>query len=141
MANIGHTGNRATKRMLYIARALALIWASWWTFFGLVSGAGEGLIGILANAPNALPGLVFLASAAIAWRWDAIGGVVLILEGLLVLIGYPVITHGRFPLSTIVPVLLTIALPPLVAGFLFLASWRKSRTGGLANRHPGSPVS
>ncbi len=72
MADIDFTGDRATKWIRYMARSLALIWAGWWTFFALVSGAGEGLKGLLANAPNALPGLVFLVSAAIAWRWEAI---------------------------------------------------------------------
>jgi len=113
--------------MRYIARALALIWAAWWAFFGLACGLGEGMspAGVLLHA--ALPGLVFLVSAAIAWRWEAVGGVVLVLEGLLVLIAHPMMTSNRFPLSTILFVPLTMALPPLAAGFLFIASWRKSK--------------
>ena len=65
-----------TRCMRQIARGLALIWACWWFFFGLVSGAGKGFKGILANAPNALPGLVFLVSVAIAWHREAAGGIV-----------------------------------------------------------------
>lgn len=128
MADVNRTSKRSAKWMCYIARALALIWACWWTFFGLVSGAGEGLKGLLANAPNALPGLVFLASVAIAWRWVVIGGIVLVLEGLFIFIAYPVMVHSRFPLSTIIFVLLTMGLSPLVAGFLFLISRWKSGT-------------
>ena len=128
MKEIDYTGDRVARWMRYVARALALIWAGWWTFFGLACGLGEGMspAGVLLHA--ALPGLIFLVSAAIAWRWEAIGGIVLVLEGLLVFIAYPVMTYSRFPLSTIVFVLLTMALPPLAAGFLFLASWQKSRT-------------
>ncbi|MCK4261744.1 hypothetical protein KAX00_01415 [bacterium] len=123
MANIDYTGNRATKWMRYIARALALIWAVWWTFFALVSGAGEGLRGLLANAPNALPELVFLVSVAIAWRWEAVGGIMLLLCALG--------TFFFFHIGRHLFMHLTFVLPPVVAGFLFLASWRKSRTLGM----------
>ena len=46
-------------------RTVALIWAVLWFFFALVSGAGPGLTGVLTNAPNALPELVFLVAVAI----------------------------------------------------------------------------
>ncbi len=29
--------------MRHVARSIALIWAGWWTYFGLASGADEGL--------------------------------------------------------------------------------------------------
>jgi hypothetical protein len=119
------------ERMRYLARALALLWAGWWVFFGLASGIGEGGTPAYVLLHTAVPGLVFLISAIVAWRWEAVGGVILMLEGVLVLIGYPIV-FGRFPLTTIVFVLLTMALPPLVAGFLFLADWRRLRTSGAA---------
>ena len=128
MATMQQPSDTTTTWMRGIARGLALIWAAWWTIFGLLSGAGEGVRGLLANAPNALPGLAFLVSAAVAWKWEAVGGGLLILEGVIVLVAYPMMTHGRFPLSTITLVLLTMALPPLVAGILFLAHRR--RAGG-----------
>ena len=119
MAIINDTGKVTTKWMRYIAVGLALIWAVCWTFFGLVSGAGEGLKGVLTNIPNTLPGLVFLVSTAIAWRWEAIGGVALLMCGLFALFFFHI---GKNPF-----LLLTMVLPPLVAGFLFLVSWWKSR--------------
>ncbi len=119
MAVIKGAGSRTTKWMRYIARVLVLIWAGWWAFFGLVSGAGEGLRGVLTNAPNALPGLVFLVSTAIVWRWEAIGGVALLICGLFALF--------FFHIGKNLFLLLTTVLPPLVAGFLFLVSWWKSR--------------
>ena len=67
MADVNRTGKWSAKWICYVARALAVSWAGWWTFFGLVLGAGGGWKGLLANAPNALPGLVFLASVAMAW--------------------------------------------------------------------------
>ena len=120
MAVIKEAGNRTTNWMRYIARVLALIWAGWWTFFGLVSGAGEGLRGVLTNAPNTLPGLVFLICTAIAWRWEAIGGVALLMCGL--------VTLFFFHIGKNLFLLLTAVLPPLAAGFLFLVSWWEART-------------
>lgn len=119
-------GDYATKWLRYSALILALIWAGWWTFFGLASGIGEGSkpVGVLLH--TAAPGLIFLASAVIAWRWERIGAIVLLVEGALILIGYPLLFR-RFPLSTILFVLLTMALPPLVAGCLLLADWQKSK--------------
>ena len=112
------------KWMCYIARAVALIWAGWWIYFGVASAIFErfNLLGILIYATK--PGLIFLVSAIIAWRWQVIGSIVLMLEGFLILIVYPVM-YRHLSLSTIIFTLLTLALPPLTAGFLFLVSWRK----------------
>lgn len=120
------------KWMLRIARCLALVWASVIALFGLVSGATRpGLIGILMNAPNALPGVGFLICVALAWRWEALGGAILVVEGLLV---FPIFMSFGRPPSMILPVMLALGLPPLLAGWLFIASWRRSRTVG----HPAS---
>ncbi|MFC1907985.1 hypothetical protein ACFLWD_02785 [Chloroflexota bacterium] len=131
ITNINYTDTRLTKWIHYIALALAVIWASWWIFFGLASSFVEelNLAGVLVHTTS--PGLVFLVSTVIAWRWKAIGGIMLILEGLFLLIAYPVVMHNSFPSSTVVFMLLTMALPPLLAGPLFLISWRKSKTSGI----------
>ena len=69
----------------------------------------------------ALPGLVFLASALVAWRWEPLGGALLLVEGMFVLVAYPFIAYRHFSASTILFVLVTMALPPLMAGgFLYL---------------------
>ena len=100
-----------------LGRGLALVWAGWWTAFGLGSGIGEGQdwLGVLLHM--IVPGLIFLASAIVAWRREAPGGVLLIAEGLLSLFYYP---FARTPLG-----LATLALPPIVAGGLFLWDWRR----------------
>ena len=63
----------AVKFMRYTARVIALLWAGWWTFFGLASGIGEGLdiLGTLIH--TAMPGLFFLFIAIIPWRWERWG--------------------------------------------------------------------
>jgi hypothetical protein len=127
-------GDRPAKWMRYIARGLALIYAILPT---LVVGA------ILFDpiAPTNIPPrtwddlltLLFVAlvlllvwgGAAIPWRWERAGGVVLRLEGLLVSIWTLVMYRGYLEAMVFAPI---VALPPVVAGALFLASWWKSRT-------------
>ena len=125
-----HATEPTIRRMRNIGRSVALVWAGLIALFGLVSGATRpGLIGILMNSPNALPGVGFLICVALAWRWEALGGAVLLAEGLLV---FPIFMSFGRPLSLIWPVMLALALPPLVAGLLFVGSWRKSRALGTA---------
>jgi len=113
------------KFLRYFARTLALLWALLWTLFGLASGFGEGenLTGILIH--TAMPGLVFLISALAAWKWEFMGGILLMLEGTAVMIAYPMMAR-HFPISTIIFVLLTMAFPPLIAGFLLLLARRRN---------------
>lgn len=108
------------------ARGVALLWAGFWVFFGLASGIGEGLdwVGVLIH--TAVPGLIFLALALLAWYREEIGGALLVIVGLVVLVWYPIDTADTFRLSTIVMVLLTMALPPLLAGGVCLACWRRT---------------
>lgn len=126
MASLSHPQEQTTKWFRYSARTLGLLWTGWWTFFGLASGLGEGLDPVGVVVHTTMPGLIFLVTVIVAWRWEAIGSILLILEGVLVALAYPVMTSGRMPVATIVFVLLTMALPPLVSGVLWLASWRRS---------------
>ena len=119
-----YSWRRKTNWMRHVAGALVLVWAGFWLFFGLASGIAEGLSrgGVLVH--TTFPGLIFLASAVVAWRTQVIGAALLLMEGLAVLIAYPIMTYHQFRFSTIVFVILTMSLPPLVAGLLFIASWR-----------------
>lgn len=108
-----------------ILRIVALIWAGWWAFFAWATVANQGFT-LTRIVVATLFCLIFLGSVAIAWRREAIGGFLLLLEGLLVLIVYTA-RFGHLPFSTVVFVLLTMAVPPMVAGLLFLASWQASR--------------
>jgi len=126
---------KSVNLMRWIARIIALLWAGFWTFFGIASGLGEGLDPAGVFMHTLLPGLIFLGSAFIPWRWQLWGGIVLILEGLVVLIGYPIMAHGRFELNMIISMLLTMALPPLISGILFVFVSQKRRSGTI----PTSP--
>jgi hypothetical protein len=112
----------AERWMLYSARFLVLAWALFWIWFGLASGVGEGLnaTGVLIH--GALPGLIFLTLALLAWRWHHVGAFLLVAASLAIAVGYPILAQ-RFPASTILLVVLTMAVPPFVAGLLF---WREA---------------
>jgi len=94
---------------------LAVCWAAWWTFFGLASGLGEGG-GISATLLHtAVPGGLFAALCLVAWRYERAGGVLLVLAGILSAVAFRVrLTQEAWFL------LLTLVLPPVVAGVLLL---------------------
>jgi hypothetical protein len=104
-----------------ILRTLAILAgasnALFWIAFGVVTalweqrGAGEFLLHILA------PGLLYVALVLLA-LWKPRPG------------GYPAV-YGHAPVSLTVLVFIAMALPPLVAGGLFLAYHRSLRRGAI----------
>lgn len=101
------------KRLRYIARGILILIALTWFTFALLSGAGEGAAGISANVPNALPWLVLFALVGIAWKWEHIGGLLIIAAGLFSIFFF------REPL-----VFFAISVPLIFLGGLFVALWR-----------------
>ncbi len=119
--------NEKARRWLQtIARLVALLWAGWWVFFGVASGIGEGLDPLGVVIHTAVPGLIFLALAILAWLRAGVGGALLVITGLLILVIYPIMAHGSLSLVTILITVALLALPPLVAGALCLACWRQT---------------
>jgi hypothetical protein len=101
------------------ARVLAVSWALFWVWLGFASGIAEGetVRGVVVH--TAVPGLFFALLVVVAWRWQTLGGVLLVLAGLFAFVVYPILFH-RLPPLTIFLTLLTMAVPPLVAGILLL---------------------
>jgi len=103
-----------------IARMIVSVWAIWWTLFGLLSGLGEGLDGLGVFIHTLVPGGIFLLATAIVWRWETVGG------ALLVAIGLATIQYYPFASSWLGAV--TLSLPPTLAGFIFLwDGWQSHR--------------
>lgn len=113
--------------MRYLARIVATVWAGWWTFFGLASGLGEelSLTGVVIH--TTIPGLIFVLTVVLAWRWEIAGGLVMMAVGLLTLVYYPIATTW--------PGALTLAIPPILAGALFLWNGWRLGQGGSHIRH------
>lgn len=119
---------RSAKLARVSARVIMVLWAGWWIFFAVASAiaggqkadvpAGESLKGILA-----VIGIVLLCSGAIyaAWRPPRVAGVASILIAMLV--------AGAFlAVGGPAGMLILIALPPLVAGLLFLVGAKHPRS-------------
>lgn len=120
MAFPGSRGNE------WIARILACVCAGFWMWFGLASGLAEGLspAGVLIHL--SVPGLFFALLVFAASRWEAAGGVALTVAGAVIAVLYPrLFPHFRLPVYVLT--ILTMALPPFLAGILFLLHWRARR--------------
>ncbi|HET7221468.1 MAG TPA: hypothetical protein VFJ02_25605 [Vicinamibacterales bacterium] len=109
-----------------IAWVLLAALIAFWTWFGLASALAEKLGWQNFVLHLLLPGGAFAAIAAIAWRSRVIGGVLLIAAGALIALLYP-FAGGRFPGSTVVLLLSTLAAPPIAAGVLMLESTRSTQ--------------
>ncbi len=96
-----------------LARALALLWAGFWMFFFVVESAVWH-----TPVPLALPwvavGLLFIFSALLPWRWEMIGGLLLVVVGLSAGVVHAIWWPSRL-LTTVV-----FSAPPIAAGILFL---------------------
>jgi hypothetical protein len=131
--------DRKLKRMRRIARVLAVISAiglmpciavSWLVLYELMHE--QSGVSALPLPPYWWLVLVFLLSVtwiptAIAWRWEAIGGIMLIVLGLL----------GVIPGALAPPLCVVSSGLPLAAGALLLASWRKSRRASPTRANEG----
>lgn len=140
MSNISSTDTRPVKLMRWVARFLSIPWAFWalfWTFFvAMAYHEGEGYFGLpVFIIIMAIAVLMFIGAAIIAsvWGKEALGGGVLLVDGMLI---YALGVYGpHSPMPTgaswdTVLAISTLVLAPLVAGSLFLACHRISKTSG-----------
>jgi hypothetical protein len=118
-----HRGTGTTDWLRPFPRLIAAIWAGFWILFVWASLLYGGI-----SVPRALAGVLltaaFAGSAASIWLNERIGGILLTIEGLILILAYPQ-TVGDLPASTVDAVIIALALPPLVAGALCLACRRR----------------
>jgi hypothetical protein len=108
---------KAERSLFWMPRILGILFAAFLSIFALdVFGEGYGFWGtIFALVMHLIPTLVVLAVLAVAWRWEALGGILFIALGAWYLIG----AWGRFHWSTY----LVISGPVFLIGGLFLSHW------------------
>ncbi len=108
-----------------MAWVLVIIAIVFWLWFGIGSAYVEraGPVNWLMHI--LVPGGIFILTALVAWRWEGIGGALFVLEGIVAL-GFIVRAFllERFTASTLTLMCLTLGLPPLAAGILFLICWK-----------------
>ena len=110
------------------ALVLMIITIVFWLWFGIGSAYVEnaGLFNWLMHI--LVPGGIFILTTLVAWRWEGVGGALLALESLAALsFIVRAFLLANFTASGLVLMCLTLGLPPLAAGFLFLIYWKKSR--------------
>jgi len=114
----------------WAGRILGLAVAVFWLWWGVGSAFYEGFtwLSLLAHS---LPGLLILIATLVAWRWERIGGSLLV--GVAVLVtGFLLwaISRGGYRRPAFqmgIMVWLTMSFPPLLAGLLLLLSSRRAR--------------
>ena len=136
MTNISDTGDRATKRIRWIARiwsspvivySLLMLTGYAWNWFTTGTAdpyAVEGYPLIEALPPILL--FISVLGLIIAWRWEKWGGginLVFVLATLVVLLIQSPITDNFY--SSAIPYLLSIVVA--IPGILFLVCWWRSR--------------
>jgi hypothetical protein len=115
-------------RIVFIARALALLWAAFWLFSFVV----ESLVwrtAALVMASWAGVGLLFVILALLPWRKEGTGGLLLVVAGLLIGVAYVIWAPPGLPLASRVITTVVFSAPPLVAGTLFLRHHRAVSAG------------
>ena len=112
---------KTANRLRSIARYTMLTIGILLFVFALLSGAEEGVQGIIKNSPNALPGMALLVIVFIAWKWELVGGVLIVLLGLFATWFF------SFRANNFSVPLFIIVLFIILMGAFFLISWYLQR--------------
>jgi hypothetical protein len=127
------TQNHSHRWLRRLGWVILLLAAGFWTLFtgaeavsGLVSGEATSLVGGLMEFA------VFVAplwlAAILVWRWPLIGAAWLLLDGAVLTIIFAVRALTFYiPPAGLAMTTLTLALPPLATGVLFLVAWWRGK--------------
>jgi hypothetical protein len=113
-----------TNRHIWQCRGawiLIIVAIVFWLWFGIGSAIVEGDGWFNWFMHILIPGGIFIFSAIVALRWERIGAILFTFEG-VVATGIIVVAlfSRRLNPSTLLMMLLTLALPPLIGGILLL---------------------
>lgn len=115
------------KRKRSTAKALGIGAGLFWIVFGLILSLimGEKFSGILGGM---LLGIFLLVSTLIAYKSELVGGMLLLLEGGIVL-AFILISFltGKAPWWVALILFLTLSFPPLISGYLFTQCWKRAK--------------
>jgi hypothetical protein len=139
MSDISSRNKSSVLLMRWVARLVSIPWAYWalaiaWFVAG--NGYEEGMPLALYMIIVFIAFLLTMGAAIIAGVWgkEALGGAVLLVDGVLIVLCFLGSPHIRpslvdFFTPSKLPFNFTMVLPPLLAGFLFLTCHCWSRVG------------
>jgi len=108
------------------ARALALLWAGFWTFFFVVESwwwhtpIGVALLWVSL-------GVFFIFLALVPWRWELLGGLLLLVAGFSAGVAYAIWSPSRLSAPSRALTTILIGAPPIAAGALLIMHCRIQR--------------
>ena len=111
------------KLMANGARLISNLWAASWISLGVASEISQALSFVRTLLDLVISNLHFALLQFLARRRAMLAGLLLLLIGLILMLGFPTLSrhlHG----NALAYVILILALPPLVAGILYLLDWR-----------------
>ncbi|MFC1617220.1 hypothetical protein ACFL2K_03270 [Candidatus Margulisiibacteriota bacterium] len=111
------------KYLRYISRSVLIIIAVFWFVFALLSGSeelGGGVKGILLNSPNSLPWLLLLLIIYVVWKWEFIGGILIILSGIFTIFFFQ--TYKSIITFSL------ISIPLIAIGIMLILSWKLGKS-------------
>ncbi len=141
MTDIHASRTRKVQVMRWAARIVSILWAyfavfwTWFVFAHFYEDTSLGLAVFIGFFECAVILLVLGAPiVASVWQMEKLGGRLLqimgtVLFGVILALGiFFVVWEGRIPrLALIMAALLTVVVPPLVSGFLFVGCHRASQ--------------
>jgi hypothetical protein len=119
MVIMGGTGKNMTHRLRWIARVYGSTVAALWSLIGIGGATEEGFSWSTEGLMMTGFVVVTVAAAAVAWWREWFGGVILSTVGLAFCL-FAVVTANDHRFIA----MMVSGVPILVAGILFLASWR-----------------
>jgi len=103
----------------YVARVLSLLWLAWWVYSSIIVLAPDGMRAVLANSDEVFACVIYAIGVALAWRWDVVGGIWLLLGGLIAPFFFRITANDSLTF------IVAASVAPILLGILFLISWRQ----------------
>jgi len=136
MAPQANPGRQRSAFARFIAWVIILVWAAFWIFFNIASGFGEiAELGLTAFAMHLIMPLIILVLLWVCWRWELIGGILMLAAAIFAFYFFNVGDPRRDTLMLMV----VLVLPVVASGILFILCGTASAIGQATDSDSASP--